>query len=673
MKKNNFDDLIKQLQEKVNSYSKMLEERKKLIGEFTELTCLLNELRKKKDELIQEYNSNPTFKLRKRIEEYSKEENDYIELINECATKINELKSADNYEKDKEFLEVVTKYYRVSSRLKEIEMMSKKLNSKETMYSNIINIVNADGRKKRIHSSLITEYKIFLDVKKVLLPLYKNGYKDYIARYNYHIKCEDIIYYSDERLGISPNYIPSNDEYSNMSNQDKIELEKDFLNDMSLQEKITYYEDQLNRILSAKNSGKKEYIKINDEKYYVPIKMKSLFISYYKILKNLTSNQKTKPYFDNLVEVTTKPITPVEVVESQDEEKLPIIFEETVEELPIMDEKPKIVKEEEPIVEFEVTKHTPNFVVENFRKFMSDNTKKETIEEPKTVEDLPTERTVIFEYVTTNDSTNDELVTILEPSFEESFESNKQENIIYGYDDVEEKEPNVIDLIDNEEVLGNDSDEEVVYYYGNKDNKEDTYQVIKSKKSKNRKGMFKKIVAASLALVAGLTIVKGLKSFFNKESEAVISNNPSICKNFENMDYINNTNFDKQINDATARYKKETNKNQVSNVEQQNSSIKIGDAVTVREGAPIFSNVYDAMKKAHAKNTYFPSSMERNVLGIFIKYDHKFYYSKDQIEIDELLSKGGVIKSYVIGKDGYEGAFHPDDMVKVKFLGRMSR
>ena len=194
----------------------------------------------------------------------------------------------------------------------------------------------------------------------------------------------------------------------------------------------------------------------------------------------------------------------------------------------------------------------------------------------------------------------------------------------------------------------------------------------------------KKIIAASLALVAGLTIVKGIKSLFNKQTTDIVSTDTVISAfdkakkvNANNIIDINNDNVINRINNHN---NKSNNQNNSNNLNQDNINnttndniIKIDDKVTVREGASIFSNVYDAMTKAHAKDAYFPANMERKVLGIFIKYDHKFYYCENQSEIDELLNKGGVIKSYVVGNNGYEGAFHPDDMIKSKTLGRMSR
>ena len=185
MKKDKYQDFLTQLQERVNSYGVMLEERKKVLNEFTELTNLLNELRKKKNELINKYNIIPTPSLKNKIEECNTKEVEYLELINECAKRINELSIANNYEKDKEFLDIARQFYRINTRLKEIERLSKKLKDKSTQ--SMVQVINIYGRKKYIDSSLLFEYQEFLKIARVVFPSYYKGYREYTDRYNIEV------------------------------------------------------------------------------------------------------------------------------------------------------------------------------------------------------------------------------------------------------------------------------------------------------------------------------------------------------------------------------------------------------------------------------------------------------------------------------------------------------
>ena len=578
----------------------------------------MNERNKVREEIHKsekKYAITPISKYKKEIEDYKNQEKDYIALINEYAAQIKNNVINDVTKEEKEFLELTLNFQNISKKMKEIEKVSRKYTT------NRIETVNAENRKKYIYNDLLDEYNELVRMKKLILPEYKKKYNEFVMKYQNNVSTyepiqeEKVTYDNNQRLGIAPIYTPSNEEYVQMTNQEKKNLENKYYQDMTTKEKISYCEDILNKILYSKNTGKKVYIKIDGNNYYVPKKMKSQFYDYYKKLKLLT-NKNILAVDDNYRQVEEENIkTPEETVE-----------EPTLEEQPVIEE--------------------DNIVNKYF--ITTDN-------------NLETENVIPKINIEDNIFTIEHYIQVEEENIK-----TPEENVV---EPVLEEQPTIEE--DNISTIDNYIQLEDENCYSNHNIPDETYKVIKTKKSKNRKGLIKRISAAVLALAASLTIVQSIKSSINNNDEIDdISNSISSLDNSAENDIQIEQKINKIIDNSKNPNETKNNFTQKNNnttkLEQNNEKIKIGDTVCVKEGAPIFCNVYDAMTKANRKEAYFPASKQRSVLGIFIKCNHKFFYCEDQTEIDELMKKGGVIKSYVIGDGGYEGAFHPDDMVKLQ-------
>lgn len=314
MDSQNYFEMLKDLKRRIDEHEKKMFERNEIISEFKDVTNLLNDIRKYINELKHQYSILPTDELRVKLDEYFSEEKDYLALLNEYASKIDELNHSENFEIENQFLQLALEFQKISNRIKEIEKISKKFGSKKEIGTNRVETITAEGRKQYIHENYLAEYNELVAQKRKMLPVYKRMYKEFIDNQENKKKSESVSvsdvkeeYFNNEKLAIAPTYIPSDEEYAEMSNQDKIDLEKKYYEDMTLDEKISYCKNILNTILTAKNTGKKNLIKIGEEKYYVPVRMKDLFFKYHRTLKLLLDEKNKKATIDQVeAESTTQ-------------------------------------------------------------------------------------------------------------------------------------------------------------------------------------------------------------------------------------------------------------------------------------------------------------------------------------------------------------------------------
>ncbi len=123
-------------------------------------------------------------------------------------------------------------------------------------------------------------------------------------------------------------------------------------------------------------------------------------------------------------------------------------------------------------------------------------------------------------------------------------------------------------------------------------------------------------------------------------------------------------------------YKSELN-NDMQNVMKEhkeniliNSSINIGDSITLKEGFKIYNDVYDAADKTNASNPYFENDIPRTVRALFFINNNDIvtiwdYHEDYENEINSLISKGYELKGAITAaNDSYipEGAFNIEDI-----------
>ena len=604
----------------------------RIINKFNDLKCLLRDLDICIEKLKSEYNCNPCLLLKSKLDIYNDKRDKYVDMFNQYDKNIKKNKVLDYYNKDKDFLEIANNFNSIISSLKKIENDSKKLKCKSIFSGYMVEVYSSDGRKKYIHSSLIDEYERLFNLKKEILPLYNVKLSDYSNRYSeYYIND----YFNDELF----DSIKDNDSFDLDFASDLFDK---YYSDMTLDEKIRYNVYTMDKILNDKNFGKKQFITVDGKKYYIPVKMKNWFIICYGALKKL------------------KEISNVNENISSDKNE-------------------------------ECVNDKDNSLVN------------------KTIESV-----IIDDKFNNNSYLNSSHIQSDFESSTNNINSNKCENSIDSSNDVFYN-------------MGSKNHKKSAV----KNVDKVVYEVLSVKPVRNYNELFKNIVAISLSLITSLSyagVVRSLVKKYNNYSDnySLISskevkrnielpfnnsnyktgsyldnsydyntslyennmfdknynvflkdvNNNSVVKNDSNGSYknVNIENSEITSNDNVKKNKIASNDNVINSnsidKNLKNSFVKIDDVVTVRYGSKIYCNVYDAMTKSNAKNADNPYSMERSVIGIFVKYNHKFIYSTNQSEIDELLSNGGVIKSYVIGNGGYEGAFHSDDVVKVKSLVR---
>lgn len=634
MENQNFFELLEDLKKQINDHRNEVEQRDKIISEFKDVASLLNDVRNYINDLKKQYSVLPTEQLKSELNDYMSEERDYLALMNEYASKINEFNHSKNYEKENEFLQLALEFQDVSDRLKELEKLSKKFGSKKTIGTNRVETLNAEGRKQYIHENYLAEYIELTEKKRKMLPTYKRMYDEFMLTHSKQQVSdqskeleESVDYYNDERIGIAPSYVPSEEEYNMMSNQDKINLEKKYYEDMSVDEKISYCRNVLNTILSAKNTGKKELIKIDGQSYYVPVKMKGMFYEYHRKLKFLTDEKAMEQSSQNISN------SDLNVVSDDKPSSLAVVSNESSLAIPSVE-----------------GEYVGNYV------------------------------------------TNGQMFT---PDYYDIYSSDLSNQTNYGKEYVKGDVLNLPEKIDD--------DEEVVFaeqrHKVDNDNqqkkeksKNKVLKILKSRKPKNLKGLIKKLVAASLAVIAAITTFVAAHSFAKNGDDSQDIDSSSIEHiTDEDIKYpteddivdstINNsddvvTSDNKKNDDSIVNKSSDSSDDEVNFASVESSPIKIGDKVCISKDI-IYSDVYSAMNNVDGLPAYHDNDMIREVYGIFLSNgDNYRYVVNNQEKVDELVTQGWKVKSVVIKNEaGLEGAEPIENIVKVQEneIGGMSR
>lgn len=296
-----------------------------------------------------------------------------------------------------------------------------------------------------------------------------------------------------------------------------------------------------------------------------------------------------------------------------------------------------------------------------------------------------TEATVIPDIISTPNLVNEEVDnkptfvdTVVEPV------EDKQKGSFYRAEDGvlhdlnrELRNRPVFDVA-NEQLIGNFEDfvdsipenqqtsDDPVWYNNSKKPEESNSNLMKVtnvKKSKNKKGLMAKIIAATIGLVMILSPVVGrlFNSSNSKDTEKIIES--SISSKIEDGN-VNNISIEdeaakvaEQIQGSTIAYDKvDDTKSEISDDEHK-YGFKLGDEVTFTGDA--YDNVYSAADKTDGLNPYYDADHVYKTSGAFLENNGDYLYTLDQSTLDDYANKGYDVVSYVLSNQDENGKYVP--------------
>ena len=206
-------------------------------------------------------------------------------------------------------------------------------------------------------------------------------------------------------------------------------------------------------------------------------------------------------------------------------------------------------------------------------------------------------------------------------------------------------------------------------------NKKNIFDIFNTKKPKNKGNIKKRIIKATLAIVASITTLVSVRatSNINYKNEDIVDNSYSYLQNSEASESSNSVSVQKDKDE-----KKEIDtKNEKINVGHRNNNdinddkvkIEIGDIVTVEEDAPIYTSLDDAGKMQNGLNSSNDNEMLRKVEYIAVNYNDSIVYSNKQDEIDYYINNGGYEISVMTSINDYdnigiEGSYNIKNIIK---------
>lgn len=619
-----FNDVINKLKEEVIKYQYIKRQ-------YNDVMYLWKDVTKYIEELENKYRVNSSFELKKELEQYRLQERDYKDLFNEYQIELSNFNS-DIVEKVK-FYNLYCTFNDLCNKIHEIEDKSKKFGSKKIIGTNRVETLSAEGRKKYIHENLLSEYNELVFKKKEILPIYKKLYDKFINGEVIDSKsCSNVI----------------ND--IEMTDDEKLKLEQSFFDGMTIDKKIKFYNERINRIMSSKNTGRKVRVKVYGNYYKVPKKYKNTVIEYLTQIRKLNDLKSAKKVVSDDYILLSSSLNDNDKKIEEKKKSNVIALPSKVSQLIVPDTDENIVE---------------------INSFIEEKKNSNVIALPSTVSDGKKDFTVNlgsdFKVVDTAD--------LQMPSVQ--FTSTK----------------------DDSRDIWSDSKKEQQYYNSKKSKDEEKTEdkgklkVIATKKPKSKWSLKKKIVAAALVCAAALTTAFGIFGFGKAqkkdEGKKIISGNDTsynfddfapviptadlhntLLQNTTKKDdvtsHVNEQEKSDNVLSSIGKQKKveneENSKNGNNIIDNVQYSYTIGESVTIIDygSVRIYKDVYSAMNEENGYNPYFEYEKEREVKGYFISTDGSYVYSENQSVVNELLNNNGVIESVVVGDQyGYEGAYNP--------------
>lgn len=236
-----------------------------------------------------------------------KNDTESINRINEIAGQLNNINTnLANY--DMENLEKVDKYFisdkefrRISDEIKTIEKLSKGTEEEK------VEVKSAEGRPKRVYKSLEEEYKTLVELKNNMRESFRKQY-DQIKNITSIVKS------------------PSVEETITTAQSMEYELPTKGLDNMTNEEKITYYEERIKNILASgklPNMGRKSQVIYEGIRYSIPKAYVGRFNdtlgklnTLRKKMSSKLSESEVKPKESEQPKPIVEPLTPKEKFES---------------------------------------------------------------------------------------------------------------------------------------------------------------------------------------------------------------------------------------------------------------------------------------------------------------------------------------------------------------------
>lgn len=262
-----------------------------------------------------------------------KNDQDSINRINTLAGQLNNINTnLANY--DMENLEKVDRYFtsdkefrRISDEIKTIEKLSKGTEEEK------VEVKSAEGRPKKVYKSLEEEYKALVELKNNMRESFRKQYNE-IKNITSIVKTPNV----EETITTAQSMEPESSVAKGLEN-------------MTNEEKITYYEERIQNILASgklPNMGKKSQVTYEGVRYNIPKAYIGRFNDAVgklnalrkKMANNLTENTPKEP---EKAETITKPLTPKEAFET----KLNEIYTEPTKTAPVKPSKNTLPLEEE--------------------------------------------------------------------------------------------------------------------------------------------------------------------------------------------------------------------------------------------------------------------------------------------------------------------------------------
>lgn len=230
-----------------------------------------------------------------------------INRINEVAGQLNNINTnLANY--DMENLEKVDKYFisdkefrRISDEIKTIEKLSKGTEEEK------VEVKSAEGRPKKVYKSLEEEYKTLVELKNNMRESFRKQY-DQIKNITSIVKS------------------PSVEETITTAQSMEYELPTKGLDNMTNEEKITYYEERIKNILASgklPNMGRKSQVIYEGIRYSIPKAYVGRFNdtlgklnTLRKKMSSKLSESEVKPKESEQPKPIVEPLTPKEKFES---------------------------------------------------------------------------------------------------------------------------------------------------------------------------------------------------------------------------------------------------------------------------------------------------------------------------------------------------------------------
>lgn len=200
------------------------------------------------------------------------------------------------------------------------------------------------------------------------------------------------------------------------------------------------------------------------------------------------------------------------------------------------------------------------------------------------------------------------------------------------------------------------------------------FTVLQARKSKNKFVLNKRVLAASLTLVMGLSAttmalihasnLKSKNDNVGKDKNSYSSSselsNPEVKADDSDKkgDLLSNIDVEQYHHEIVERFDEPT-------IDDDNKIISIDDIVTV-DADYIYTDVYKAKDRIYGLEPSFDNSKQRNIKGALVKIDNYYDYCTDNADLYEAIDAGGIVMSYVVGdENGYEGAYNAEDIVPV--------